>query len=324
MDNITLTRKIRLHPRASLLKGEFFERKKLGGAFSAVIPHYATSGVPVVQFEADTNEPINIQSHGAEIELNFRENDPNIQSINARHFSNYILVQLMYGKKGEGASKAACRALREASTCFTKLIDSGQELYLAGLFVLKVSGGSSDGLLVPLGVFTLDGATIWLNPEAVELGLLSVQFPKIQVEQNSKDEIHWYDRIYANLKHLFQDDELHDRILESRAGALLETGKVKTKESGLALANKEARALKAKVVKKLKAKVVAEVLPIAEVLPEKKVKRSCKATSVKKDTKLSNKTTSIKKDTKLSNKATSEVEKLPPKRRLRTKNTKSD
>jgi hypothetical protein len=221
VDHITLTRKIRLHPRASLLKGEFFERKKAGGTFSAVIPHYATSGIPVVQFEADTNEPINIQSHGAEIELNFRENDPSIQSLNTRHFSNYILVQLMYGKKGESASKAACRALREASVCFSKLIDSGQELYLAGLFVLKVSGGSSDGLLVPLGVFTLDGTTVWLNPEAIELGLLSTSFPSIQVEQNSKDEIHWYDRIYDNLKHLFQDDELHDRILESRAGALL-------------------------------------------------------------------------------------------------------
>jgi hypothetical protein len=246
MDYTTLTRQIRLHPRASLLKGEFFERKKAGGTFSAVIPHYATSGIPMVQFEATTGDPINIQGHGAEIELNFRENDPSIQSITTRHFSNHILVQLMYGKKGESASKAACKVLHEASTCFAKLMDKKQELYLAGLFVLKVSGGSSDGLLVPLGVFNLDGVALWINPEAIELNLLSASFPNTQIEQSSKDEAHWYDRIRDSLRHLFQDKELHDRILESRAGALLESGKVKTKKAGMTLAAKEAKILIAK------------------------------------------------------------------------------
>jgi hypothetical protein len=212
MDHTTLVSQIRLHPRASLLKGEFFERKKAGGTFSALMPHYATSGIPPVQFEAETGEPINIQGHGAEIELNFRENDPCIQTLTARHFSNHILVQLMYGKRGESASKSACRVLREASTCFTKLIDTKKELYLAGLFVLKVSGGSSDGLLIPLGVFNLDGTTIWVNPEAIELKLLSTTFPNTQIEQNSKDEAHWYDRIRDNLRHLFQTTQSFIRI----------------------------------------------------------------------------------------------------------------
>ena len=298
MDQTTLTRQIRLHPRASLLKGEFFERKKAGGTFSAVIPHYATSGIPMVQFASDTGDPINIQGHGAEIELNFRENDPSIQPMTTRHFSNHILVQLMYGKKGESAPKAACRALREASTCFAKLIDGKQELYLAGLFVLKVSGGSSDGLLIPLGVFSLDGTTIWINPEAIELDLLSAPFPDAQIEQSIKDEAHWYDRIRDSLRHLFHDEELHDRILESRAGALLESGKVKTKKSGLTLAAKEAKALIAKMS--------------GEVVPEKINNRRSKTGLTKKSAQASNA------------KAVGETTKLSPARTFSIKKNRGD
>ena len=298
MDHTTLIRQIRLHPRASLLKGEFFERKKAAGTFSAVIPHYATSGIPVVQFEANTNDPINIQAHGAEIELNFRENDPLIQTLTSRHFSNHILIQLMYGKKGEPPSKAACRVLREASACFSKLIDNKQELYLAGLFVLKVSGGSSDGLLIPLGIFDLNGAAVWINPEAIELDLLTVPFPNAQVEQSSKDEAHWYDRIRDNLKHLFQDEELHDRILESRAGALLEAGKVKTKKAGLTLATKEAKILKANTANK----VMPEVMT-----------RKCKRNTLSKKS---------ARDTNV--KTISEIEKLGPERTFSIKKIRGD
>lgn len=298
MDHTTLARQIRLHPRASLLRGEFFERKKASGTFSAVIPHYATSGIPVVQFEAATGDPINLQGHGAEIELNFRENDPIIQPLTNRHFSNHILIQLMYGKKGENASRGACRILREASACFSKLIDSKQELYLAGLFVLKVSGGSSDGLLIPLGVFSLDGTAIWINPEAAELGLLVSPFPDTQVEQNSKDEAHWYDRIRDNLKHLFQDEELHDRIVESRAGALLESGLVKTKKAGLALATKEAKVMIAKTA--------GEVPPIKAENERKK------------------KTLTKKSAQESSTKAINEIEKLSPTRAFSIKKIRGD
>lgn len=298
MDHMTLVRQIKLHPRASLLRGEFFERKKAGGTFSAVIPHYATSGIPAVQFEAGTGNPINIQSHGAEIELNFRENDPSIQALTTRHFSNHVLVQLMYGKKGESASHAACRALNEASACFAKLMDTKQELYLAGLFVLKVSGGSSDGLLVPLGVFNLDGSTLWVNPEAIELKLLAVPFPNSQVEQSSKDEAHWYDRVRDNLKHLFQDEELHDRILESRAGALLESGMVKTKKAGLTLAYKEAKMLIAKTTEVVLPKIVDNKLS-KTVTPKKRTKAS-------------------------STRAVNEIEKLSPTRAFSIKKIRGD
>jgi len=243
MEHVALVHQIKLHPRVSLLRGEFFERKKAGGTFSALIPHYATNGIPAVQFDKNTGEPINIQDHGAEIEINFRECDPKIQTLNARHFSNHILVQLMYGKRGESATKSACRILREASTCFANLINTKKVLYLAGLFVLKVSGGSSDGLLIPIGVFNLDGTTIWVNPEGIELDLLTVQFPNMQVEQNSKDETNWYDRIHNNLKHIFCGKELHGRILESRANTLLEVGKVKTRKAGLVMASKDAKSL---------------------------------------------------------------------------------
>jgi hypothetical protein len=298
MEHTALIRQIRLHPRASLLKGEFFERKKAGGTFSAVIPHYATSGIPAVQFEASTGEPINIQDHGAEIELNFRENDPKIQTLTNRHFSNHILVQLMYGKKGERSPKSACRALREASACFSRLIDTKQELYLAGLFVLKVSGGSSDGLLIPLGVFDLDGNTIWVNPEAIELELLSTSFPDTQVEHSSKDEAHWYDCIRDNLRHLFQDEELHDRILEARAGALLEAGKVKTKKAGLTLASKEAKVLIAKTA--------------GEVLPKKLSSGRSKTTITKRSLRTS------------STKAINEIEGLSPTRAFSIKKIRGD
>lgn len=241
MNHMTLAQKIQLHPRVSLLKGHLFERKKAGGTVSAVLPHYATTGIPMVCFDTKSGSPIDIQAHGAEIECNFRETEPKIQPIITRHFSNHILVQLMYGKKGESPSKASCRILREASACFAKLIDTKQELYLAGLFVLKVSGGSSDGILVPLGLFDIDGNTLWINPEALELELLNAPFSKYQIEQSTKDEVHWYEQIHDNLRHLFNGDDLHKHILESRAGALIESGKLKTKRAAINQAAREAK-----------------------------------------------------------------------------------
>lgn len=245
MDQISLAQAIKLSPRAVVLRGTPFERKK-GGTLSAVIPHYATGGNPLVAFDSATGEPRDILGHGAEIEFNFKENDPAVQFLNARHFSNHILVQLMYGTKNESPSSNACKILKEVGSKIIRIAEAKKEILLAGTFIMKVSGGSSDTVFVPFGAFTLEGAPIWINPESIEHNLLSTDFPADQTHKNLKEVIHWYEQTREALRHIFKGDELHNRVLESRVGFLIESGAAKTKKEALALATADAEAFLSK------------------------------------------------------------------------------
>lgn len=304
MDRMTLSHQIKLYPRASLLKGVFFEHEKTNGVtINPLVPHYVTSGVPVVQFESGSGEPVNIQDYRAEIECNFRETDSKIQSIATRLCTGHILVQLAFGKEGGNLTKANCRLLREASGYFSKLITSKNEIYLAGLFILKTDGDSNDGLLVPLGIFSLEGHSVWINPEAIELGLLVAPFPSAQVEKSTKDKSHWYDRIYESLEHLFHGEELHSKVIEARAEILLESGKVKTKKAGLTLATKEADLFLTNT---------AEMVHVILEGNNKARARCCKSKLTKKDVHNTN------------TKAINEIDKLPPPKAFSIKKIRGD
>jgi len=152
---IELANKIRLNPRASLLRGHLEAQLKLSGGLSGFTPHHASQGCPIIQFDEKGNPPRTMGAGGVEIEAKIRESDPILQSIAGRLNAGHTFLQLMFGSKFTPPSESECRLLKEAGRMWANITQGRRNVFVAAIGVLTPNGGYSTGRFYPLASWHL-------------------------------------------------------------------------------------------------------------------------------------------------------------------------
>jgi hypothetical protein len=246
-----LAQQLRLDSRAILMHGRLEGRPKVD--HSGFMPHYATNGCPLVEYQADGRA--RPEPQGAEIEFLITEDDfplPRAKAAYSQRQGN--LVQLMFGREGEAASAGELRVLREAGLQLQAVQLSRAPVYLAALPILTPDRfGIMSCRLYLLGVWNDAGAPLWLNPLALDSQvLLDTNYPDSQRERSCEADAaapareaatappaEWYGslRIAATkaIEHAGDkptEGRIHKEVIERRLGFY----------EGQGIANKDARA----------------------------------------------------------------------------------
>lgn len=256
---VELATKIKLHPFANLRVGQFSSREKSaeGGAkFPALIPHYAAQGCPRVNWNGDQAVR---EAQGAQIEVHFALSTSCYPGgpgcIPYSSVKKGELVQLTYGRQGVPPTSGAYRTLREAGATVERIMASRQEVYMVS-YAAQSPGqyGAVSGRFHLLGIFSLTGETLWLNPEAVRDGLIEAEYPVSQRERSVAEDPHaptqaaapapvtddWFNRLSKTLAPYVDTKSLRDAVLKARANELVEKGAAPSPEAALAMATADA------------------------------------------------------------------------------------
>lgn len=247
--------KIHLHPCAFVRVGRITDREKSTGEaktkFSGMVPHYATSGCPLVEWNGD--QPIQV-GNGAQIEFHFEEDlaasFPGYENgswIPYNGLRKGTLVQLTYGKQGVSPTTGGYRVLREAGMLLNKVKASGKKVYIVSYSWLSPgSMGSVVGRFHLLGIFSLEGEPLFLAPEALDNGIFKADWPTDQKERSLagslgaqaavKAEAGWYEDLKAvvlSMTPTAKGAGLHKTILNARASQLVQRGLAPDLETAL-------------------------------------------------------------------------------------------
>jgi hypothetical protein len=175
--------KLRLHPSAILVTGFLNDREKNG--FMASNPHYLETGTPQVHFDTETLEPIGLRPFAIQSEVRFSEAEHPIPTIYAGQ-TPAIILQFTLEGRGSAPDAHLVRMLREfGATCRemhqtkTQVIIAAFPVFTAGL------KGMSSGKLYPIGIFSLAGHPIWVNPEGIAGKVIKADYPEYQKERGS-------------------------------------------------------------------------------------------------------------------------------------------
>ncbi len=235
---------IQLHPRAIPMLGTLTPRMKNGETLPGTTPHYAMPNCPVVHRNGNVavEEP-----NAAEIEALFQETAfPMPSALLAYSPKQGNLLQLMFGRNGQGPTQAAYRVLFEAAAKLNVVLQSKRQVFAVTLPILTPGQyGVVTGRHYLLGLFETDGTPIWIHPDAVAQNVFKAEFPADQHERSTAAEqapaaqaaIAWYETMKTALAVTgLQGQTLHETILKARANQLVEQGAAPTVEAGLALA----------------------------------------------------------------------------------------
>ena len=257
--------KIQLHPFACARIGRLNHREKtfkenpddktaVGVPFSALLPHYATAGVAPVQWTGDVAIR---EAQGAQIEIHFALSPSSYPgepgAIAYTTVRRGDLLQLTFGRQGVPPTAAAYRVLREAGATLDRIMRQSQEIFLVAYPSFSPGKfGAVNGRLHLLGLFSLEGEPLYVNPEALRDGLFKADFPVSQKERSLIDDTlaaapqaaaaseSWYDRLSSVLSAFFKGKDLHQAILKARANELVEKGVAPNLETAIALAAADA------------------------------------------------------------------------------------
>ena len=246
MTPVEFAAKIHLHPCASVRVGRLTDREKATGEaktkFSGLIPHYATGGCPLVEWNGD--QPIQV-GNGAQIEMHFEEDlAASFPGFDKGSYIPYnglrkgTLLQLSYGKQGIAPTTGGYRVLREAGMLLNKLKASGKKVYLISYAWLSPgSMGAVVGRFHLLGLFSLDGEPLFIAPEAIDNGIFKAEWPADQKERSlagslgaqaaAQAEAGWYEDlkgVVLSINPSAKGDNLHKSILNARASQLVQRG----------------------------------------------------------------------------------------------------
>ena len=246
MTPVEFAAKIHLHPCASVRVGRLTDREKATGEaktkFSGLIPHYATGGCPLVEWNGD--QPIQV-GNGAQIEMHFEEDlAASFPGFDKGSYIPYnglrkgTLLQLSYGKQGIAPTTGGYRVLREAGMLLNKLKASGKKVFLVSYAWLSPgSMGAVVGRFHLLGLFSLDGEPLFIAPEAIDNGIFKAEWPADQKERSlagslgaqaaAQAEAGWYEDlkgVVLSINPSAKGDNLHKSILNARASQLVQRG----------------------------------------------------------------------------------------------------
>ena len=244
-----LATKLKFNPRVSILTGTLEEQRKVEGSLSGFTPHYVLDKCPAISFN-EAGDPMAIKTGGAEVEVKLKETDTTFRRILGRRNSSTTVVQLMFADKSNNATEAECRVLREAGRIWALLANTRREVYVAAIGILIPAGGWSRGVFHPMGIFSTDGETLWLNPEAIQTGAISnALFHPDQKTLTLTDEAvaaapaptidsSWYDSVRTALEDALniKGKKLHDAVIASRAKTLVKEGTAASIAEGTKLA----------------------------------------------------------------------------------------
>jgi hypothetical protein len=240
--------KLRLHPSAVLMTGQLTERPKKG--FMGSQPHYLTEGTPRVQWNDETGEPLSIEPFAIQAEAKFTESNRPLDVAYAGQTASILFQLTLEGRGGAPpvhlvkVAKEFGKACQQVSTAKTQVIIAAIPVFTAAKM------GMSSGKLYPLGIFTVDGHAIWINPEALASKVLKAEFPESQKERGSSKTSplginrlpEWYET-YRDLpgfnnpkKSVYENQQA---IFEARATFMQKQGLVSTHRQGMTQAMAE-------------------------------------------------------------------------------------